>query len=287
MTRPASWASPLAEPIQQFLAYKRALARRFEVEEKALRLLDRYLVVTGVRTLAHITAEVLEAFLASRPRTTPRSYNHLLGTVARLFNWLVTQGILERSPLRAKPRRRSASRVPFLFDQPRARQLLELAGALPDNPRAPLRGLSYRTIFALLYGLGLRVGEVSRLCIRDIDFDRELLVIQRTKFAKDRLVPFGPRLTGVLRAYLDERQERFGPLPADAPAFSFVAGRSVNPNTISMTFRSLVRGLGLQLAPGASPPRAHDLRHNAECRIMPIGPWEFGSGSPLVADDAA
>ena len=136
MARVVEWASPLAEPIQQFLAHKRALARRFDVEEKALRLLDRYLVVTGVRTLAHITGEVLDAFLASRPRTTPRSYNHLLGTVARLFRWLVSQGILECSPLRAKPRRRTASRVPFLFDQPMARRLLDLA-ARCRTTRAP------------------------------------------------------------------------------------------------------------------------------------------------------
>jgi hypothetical protein len=44
-------ASPLAEPIRQFLAHKRALARRYLVEEKALRLLDRYLVETGVQSL--------------------------------------------------------------------------------------------------------------------------------------------------------------------------------------------------------------------------------------------
>ena len=101
--------------------------------------------------------------------------------------------------------------------------------------------MSYRTIFALLYGLGLRVGEVARLCVGDIDFNRDLLVIRRTKFAKDRLVPFGPRLAGVLRAYLDGCQQRFGPSTADAPAFSFIAGKGVNANTISMTFRSLVR----------------------------------------------
>ena len=151
---PDGWASPLADPIRQFLAHKRALARRFQVEEKALRLLDRFLVTCGVCSLTQISPEVLDAFLASRPRTTARSYNHVLGTVARLFQWLVDQGLLERSPLRAQPRRQTAQRLPFLFDPPLARRLLELAQHLPDNSRAPLRGLTYRTIFALLYGLG-------------------------------------------------------------------------------------------------------------------------------------
>jgi integrase len=152
-----------------------------------------YLVGAGVRSLDEVGPEVLDAFLASRPRTTPRSYNHLLGTVARLFAWLVAQGVLLRSPLAARPRRQTARRLPFLFDAPTARRLLDLAGRLPDNSRAPLRGLTYRTIFALLYGLGLRVGEVSRLLRGDVDLDRDLLVIRLTKFSKSRLVPFGPR----------------------------------------------------------------------------------------------
>lgn len=262
MVRHDGWASPLADPIRQFLAYKRALARRFQVEEKALRLLDRYLVSYGVRSLTQVSPEVLESFLASRPRTTARSYNHLLGTVARLFQWLVDQGLLERSPLRAQPRRQTTHRLPFLFDLPTARRLLEVAEQLPDNPRAPLRGLTYRTIFALLYGLGLRVGEAARLCLADVDFNRNLLVIRLTKFSKSRLVPFGPRLTACLQHYLEVRRQRQGVLPVDAPVFSFVHGAPLNPSTISQAFHSLVPQLGLHLPPGTSPPRAHDLRHS-------------------------
>jgi integrase len=261
MVRADGLTSPLAEPIRQFVAHKRALARRFQVEEKALRLLDRYLVATGVRSLEQIGPDVLEAFLASRPRTTPRSYNHLLGTVARLFGWLVDQGRLERSPLRARPRRQTAQRIPFLFDPPAARRLLDLAGRLADNPRAPLRGLTYRTIFALLYGLGLRVGEASRLRRDDVEFDRNLLVIRLTKFSKSRLVPFGPRLAAVLHQYLEVRGQRCGPLAADAPLFSF-GGGGINPSTISQVFHSMVPQLGLHVPPGTSLPRAHDLRHS-------------------------
>lgn len=262
MVRPDGWASPLADPIRQFLAHKRALARRFQVEEKALRLLDRYLVACGVPTVAQISPEVLDAFLASRPRTTPRSYNHLLGTVARLFRWLVAQGLLERSPLRARPRRQTAQRRPFLFDPPTARRLLDVAERLPDNPRAPLRGLTYRTIFALLYGLGLRVGEAARLRVADVDFDRALLVIRLTKFSKSRLVPFGPRLAACLHRYLEARRQRCGVFAADAPLFCFVGGACLNPSTISQAFHSLVPQLGLDVPVGTSPPRAHDLRHS-------------------------
>ena len=49
------------------------------------------------------------------------------------------------------------------------------AEQIPINPRAQTRGETYKMIFALLYGLGLRVGEVSRSCRKDIDVDNQLL----------------------------------------------------------------------------------------------------------------
>jgi site-specific recombinase XerD len=285
--RPYRFRSPLAKEIQQFLAHKRALARRFDVEERALRLFDRFLAEQGVRVLKQITPDLLDAFLASRPRKTPRSYNHLLGTLARLFRWIMDQGRLKCSPLRAKPRRQTGRRIPFLFDASTARRFLEAAGKLPDNSRAPMRGLTYRTIFALLYGLGLRVGEVTRLLQSDVDFDRHLLLIRLTKFSKNRLVPFGPRLAGLLRQYLDAKRERFGNSYSAAPLFSFVQGRNLNPSTISQVFQQLFSRLNLTPPLGTARPRAHDMRHNADCRIMPTsshGTSFFTVVPPLLQD---
>lgn len=261
-SRWSGFQSPVAPWVRQFLAIKRALARRFDVEEGALRLLDRYLVGQGIRDITAITPEVLEAFLASRPRRTPRSYNHLRGTVARLFDWAVGQGLLDSSPLRVRPRRQTARQGPFLFEPAQARQLLELAGRLPDRPCAPLRGPTYRTIFALLYGLGLRVGEASRLCRQDVDLVGKVLFIRETKFAKNRLVPFGYRLASLLADYFEVRARGVGPLAPLAPVFSFGHDRHIHPGTISQTFHHLVPELRLPLSAGVSPPRLHHLRHS-------------------------
>jgi integrase len=173
---------------------------------------------------------------------------------------MVAQGRLDRSPLRALGRRETAARLPYLFDAAQARRLLELAGSLPDNPRAPLRGATYRTIFALLYGLGLRVGEVSRLLLRDVDLERNLLVVRGGKFGKDRLVPFGPRMAGLLRDYLALRSGK-QELGRAAPVFSFTQRGPVHPGTISQTFHQLLPRLSLTLPRGVAPPRVHDLRH--------------------------
>lgn len=249
---------PLAPAMRAFVDAKRALGRRYVTEEKALRLFDAFLAGRAVGSLVDVTPELIESFLASRSYRRPRSYNMLLGVVRCLFDWLVRQDRLRCSPVRTKPRRQTAQRIPYLFGPAEARRLLEVAGNLPVRPRAPLRGPTYRAIFALLYGLGLRVGEVSRLLRADIDFDRRLLIIRDTKFGKSRLVPFGPRIGTLLHGYL---QVRGGKLPPDAPVFSFTRRGSVHPGTIAQTFHQLIPRLGLLIPPGVAPPRLHDLRH--------------------------
>lgn len=262
LPQPQPFRSVLAGEIERFLAHKRALGRRYDNEEWALRLFDRYLDEHGVDAAGVTSAVVLESFLASRPRSRPRSFNHLLGVVRRLFEWLVVQGAADRVPPLPSRRRQTYRRLPFLFDAETARRLIEAAGSLPDWPRSPLRGPTYRTIFGLLYGLGLRVGEVTRLTFADIDRDRDILVIRRTKFAKTRLVPHGPRLAQFLGDYLDEAQARRGPWHDDAPVFSFGAGRPVSRGSIGNVFRSLVEGLGLKGVGGGQTPTVHDLRHS-------------------------
>jgi integrase/recombinase XerD len=254
--------SPLAEGIQQFLANKRALGQSFWTEETALRLLDSFLVQQNVQSIEDITPEVIDAFLASRPRKRPRSYNHLISVLRRLFGWLVRNSYLTCLPLQMQTRRENSPRAPFLFTPDMARKLLDYAGSFKDQPHAPLRGPTYRVIFALLYGLGLRVGEVSRLCMKDLDFERSLLIIRQTKFGKSRLVPFGPRMGEVLKGYLRARARKHGvPTPED-PVFTFSGGRPIHPGSISQTFHLLVPHLGIQVPDGVSPPRAHDLRHS-------------------------
>lgn len=253
--------SPLAEGIRHFLAYKRALGRKFVTEEHCLRQLDRYLLASGVATMAGITPQVLEAYLASYNRTTACSYNSLLSPVRRLFDWLVKQEILRSSPVQARPRRETARRRPFLFNATQARRLLEVAGRLPDNPCALHRGETYATIFALLYGLGLRVGEVSHLCWKDIDFSRRLLVIGEAKFGKRRLIPFGPRMEQRLLEYLKVRTPGVQIHP-DSPVFTFIQQKPLHSASISQTFHRLVPQLELDVPPGVSHPHLHDLRHS-------------------------
>jgi site-specific recombinase XerD len=252
--------SALAQPITDFLHYKQALNKKYQTETLALRLFDRYLFEQGITGWQAITSSVIDAFMASRSRHRPRSYNHLLGVLRRFFDWVVLQRRINQNPVVQRSKRESGKRLPYLFDLTMARRLLEVASGLPDTPKGPQRALVYETVFALLYGLGLRVGEVARLTVGDVDFTRNILCIRETKFSKNRWVPFGPNMANRLRRYCDQR---YGvKVEAQMPLFSFTQGRHIHPCTISQTFHKLLPQLELRLPPGVARPRLHDLRHS-------------------------
>jgi len=260
VSRPrAELRSLLAGPIGAFLQYKTALGCKYKTEAAALHLLDGFITNQRVVALDQINPRLIDAFLASRPRAHARSYNHLVGVTRRFFAWALVQGLVERNPVNACPRRNTGQRIPYLFSLAEAQRLLEAARSMRTRPKAPHRALVYETVFALLYGLGLRVGEVTRLLVSDVDFERATLSVRDTKFYKSRLVPFGPRMGERLARYLDQR---FGPqADPEAPLFSFTRRGAVHEGTISQTFHSLLPQLQLDVPAGVCAPRLHDLRH--------------------------
>ena len=261
--------SPLAPHIEQYLRVKRAMGCKFDNEERQLRLLDRFLDEQGVNCIEAIDPGCIQAFLASRQRTNSRSYNNLLGDVRRLFDWIVSQNILSVSPVQAKAKPQTARRLPYLFSPETIKQLLELSKALPDNSRAPLRGATYEMIFATLAGLGLRVGEVARLQWGDVDLEREVLEIRNTKFGKDRLVPFGPKLSARLHGYRDRRAARGYDCTGASFLFSWNGLTPISTNTIRNTFRDdLLPQLDLDVPNGVFGPHVHGLRHSFAVRTL-------------------
>ncbi len=74
--------------------HKRALGRKYLSEQAELRLFVAFAQDEGVVWLDELTPVLLDDFLGSRPRSRPRSFNHLLGVVACLLDWAVNQQLL-------------------------------------------------------------------------------------------------------------------------------------------------------------------------------------------------
>lgn len=247
----------LATVVADYLAHKRALGRKFNTEEATLRLLLAFADQHDVHGVGQLSSDVLDAFVASRPRKRARSFNHLVGIVCCFLEWAVAQQRLQASPLRRTRRHETDLRLPFLFDIAQARRLLDAAAALPDNSRAVGRGPTYHAIFALCYGLGLRVGEACGLLIGDVDAEQQLLTVRGGKFGKTRLAPHGPRIGELLARQVERRHAT-----DDDPLFTFDRRRNIHPCSASQVFHHLMADLAFPVPDGVSPPRLHCLRHS-------------------------
>lgn len=62
---------------------------------------------------------------------------------------------------------------------------------------------------ALLYGTGMRINELLRLRVQDVDFDQNRLVVRAGKGNKDRYVPFPAKVREEMQAWLKRRQEQY------------------------------------------------------------------------------
>jgi integrase len=256
-----SQGESIEDVVDRFIAHKRALGRKYSSAQTELGLLVRFCAGRGVVGIGELTPALLDELLASRPRARPKGFNHLLGVVRCMLDWAVAQQLIDTSPLRARRRRVTSQPIPFIFDPEQVRRLLWAADALPDRSHAPQRGTTYRTIFALCYGLGLRVGEACGLRVGDVDVEHRLLVVRGGKFGKSRLVPHGPRIGELLDEQLDRRRHA-GALEDQSPLLTFDGQRSVYSHCASRAFHELVLTLDLPVPARVSPPRLHSLRHS-------------------------
>ena len=94
----------LAGPLATFVQYKQALNRKYRTESSALHLFDRYVSEHHVADWESIDPLLIDDFLKSRPRTRPRSYNHLVGVLHRFFVWSLVQRLTRSNPVRVKLR---------------------------------------------------------------------------------------------------------------------------------------------------------------------------------------
>ena len=158
--------------------------------------------------------------------------------------------------------------TPYLFCDNDIHALLAAAADL----QPPFRAATHHTLFALLVGSGMRIGEAIALDRGDVDLTGGQLSITNTKFRKHRRLPLHPSTVAALTDYAARRDAEFDK-PASQSFFVTTAGRRLTDHGVHTVFRALLRRVALPEQPGAGRPRIHSLRHYADGRVMrPAGP---------------
>jgi integrase/recombinase XerD len=92
-----------------------------------------------------------------------------------------------------------------------------------------------RAMVFTMYASGLRVGEVSRLRVEDIDSSRGQILVRQAKGAKDRYAILSPALLEVLREYARVERPHHWLFPAGHRSDRPISTRTASPRTCSAT----------------------------------------------------
>ena len=250
----------LKQILDAYLALRHAAGYELRVPAILLRSFVRF---AQDRDHSYVTTQTAIEWAAMAPSKAQRHYR--LKAVIRFARYAQADDARHEVPpdgIFGHHRQRPA---PFIFTRADISRLLEAASRL--GPAGSLRPHMYRTLFALLASTGLRISEALALRFDDITPDG--LLICKTKFHKERLVPLHETAVDGLEHYLIHRRRVGG---ADNHVFISLRGKGVRYYTVYETFRSLVQALKLEPKTGRSRPNFHGLRHTFAVRALEACP---------------
>jgi integrase len=163
---------------------------------------------------------------------------------------------------------RRVQRKPFIYTEAQISLLLETTKSF-ESTKSPLRAASLYMMILLTYCAGLRIGELARLTLADVDLNENVIQIRGTKFFKSRNLPLAPGVGLVLKDYLEVRRKLGGPTdPASDVFWREPGGGSYSCGGIRNLVTAVLRRADLKPLSGRVGPRVHDLRHAMVCNRM-------------------
>ncbi len=188
-----------------------------------------------------------------------RSITRKLSAIKSFFKYLFRNELIQVNPATIVSGPRLDRRLPVVLSMEQARQVMTLP---PDDS---FEGLRDRAILELLYGSGLRLGELLALTLEKVDFASELIRVMG-KRQKERLLPLGTYARRALETYLTARESEIGRPKANSVVFVNSRGEALYPLAVQKMAKAYMQELSEQR--GLSP---HVLRHSFATHLLDNG----------------
>ena len=222
--------------------------------------------------LEEVTGPVLIEYIRSRTRFHARTTVVAVTSKLRcLGEHLVGAGVWRQNPLRwiKGPRLDARGRLPKRIGKEHLKKLWE---ATSQRRKGYSQHLSV-AVLAVLYGTGLRRGELERLDLAHWKREERLLQIDGRKTGRERSVPVSEGIWRCLEAYLPQRQnllEQQG-VSGEPALFLNRAGRRMSSEGLGLMVHRLARAAQVPLV------SLHQFRHTCASDLL-----ESGVGLPEV-----
>jgi integrase/recombinase XerC len=185
--------------------------------------------------------------------------NHV-SALRSLFQFLFENGKVTTNPATNLITPKLEKSLPKIFTISQIKDLLAAPMYALDNGKIT-REIALRdaVILELLYGAGLRIGELGNVKIENINFsDRTLKILG--KRSKERICPFSIAAHDAIMQYLGTRKNQLAPVLLDH------GGKTLTPRAIQYRLKFYLRmaGLPMDLSP-------HKIRHSYATHLLNAG----------------
>jgi integrase/recombinase XerC len=224
----------------------------------------RHAAAEGAESLDAVALSTLRSWLTElSERGLARTTLARRGAAARaFFDWARTTGRVPVDPAARLASPRVARTLPTVLAVDAAARLLDVARTAADDG-APAR-LREWAAAELLYGAGVRVGELAGVDVDDVDLgERTVRVLG--KGDKERVVPFGVPAARAVRRWLDVGRPALVTARSGAALLVGDRGGRWGPRQVREAVHRLAAAAGVDdVAP-------HDLRHSAATHLLAGG----------------
>ena len=245
----------LARFMQHLRVERQLSAHTCDAYERDLRGLERYCELHHVMGWEDLDTRDVRAFAAWRHRqgASGRSVQRNLSAVRTLYGYLLREGLVSRNPANGVVAPRSPRKLPKVLDVDDVANLINISG----EDALVVRD---RSIMELIYSSGLRLGEVVKLRLSDLNLSDALVTVVG-KGRKSRIMPIGRYACAALDIWLRVRS-RFTRLEESA-VFVTQQGTPLRARSVQARVRkwALAKGYGCEVHP-------HTLRHSFASHLL-------------------
>lgn len=256
-------SADLGVRVEQYLEERRRLGFDLRCHAYCLRSLACY--VRNIGDYESLTLDVMAEWArqTNRSRVDSRTWARRLKSLRPFTQWMQQFEPSTEVPdytIFARPSERLA---PHIYTEHEIFDLLAAARRL--GPEPGLNGRVFEALFGLIASTGMRVSEAMGLRNSDVDLQRALLTIRRTKFAKSRHVPIHLSAVSELGKYRWIRDLAGAKQDDEAPFFPDTRlrryGEPLDQRHVERVFAGLRKEMAWVNRGNHHAPRIHDLRH--------------------------
>ena len=251
----------LVAEIKVFLCYlesvKQYSPHTLKGYQRDLEKLSEYLSANDRQDWKNVNEYDIRTFINSERRRglSPRSIQRLLSSCRTFHEHLLTEGKIKLNPAKNIVSPKSAQLLPKAMDADLVQRLLDF------KPKGMIE-IRDKAIAELLYSSGLRLSEICKLDLEDLDLKERTCVVTG-KGNKTRIVPVGTKAVQSLRDWIIYRNELLESKETQTNAiFLNNKGSRISARSIQLRLEKLCLQRGL---PGINP---HMLRHSFASHVL-------------------